>query len=332
MAALGVSTFFTSLQWICVDKVLHAVSRDDKTLKDINVEPKISCTTKAHEDTRDVSIVSCVDKAMKDTHVIHDKALEDEILKDIHGEPEISFVNEKTLEDIHVVSTISCVDKVMEDTHVDIEMMEEMPKNEVQQESQIMNKRKIINEMVWRKKIFVGGLPSGISEEEFKNYFERFGTITDVVVIQDSVTHRPRGFGFITFDSEKLVENVMLNSFHDLNGKIVEVKRVVPKLENNNNGAFDQLKSNYGKGTSLKSFPYYYGTNSSIPIPDCGPSPWYQNNGLYFHAPNSYDWYPIDASFPWHMPMVPMTQPCPHPFGYCFPSYPYVGGNDGVKR
>lgn len=57
---------------------------------------------------------------MKDTHVIHDKALEDEILKDIHGEPEISFVNEKTLEDIHVVSTISCVDKVMEDTHVDV--------------------------------------------------------------------------------------------------------------------------------------------------------------------------------------------------------------------
>lgn len=119
MAALGVSTFFTSLQWICVDKALHVVFRDDKTLKDINVEPKISCTTKIHEDTRDVSIVSCVDKAMKDTHVIPDKALEDEILKNIHVEPEISFVNEKTLKDIHVVSTISCV-KVVEDTHVDV--------------------------------------------------------------------------------------------------------------------------------------------------------------------------------------------------------------------
>ncbi|KAJ0263232.1 hypothetical protein HA466_0036230 [Hirschfeldia incana] len=79
------------------------------------------------------------------------------------------------------------------------------------------------------KKIFVGGLPSSITEAEFKNYFDQFGTIADVVVMYDHNTQRPRGFGFITFDSEESVEMVLHKTFHELNGKMVEVKRAVPK-------------------------------------------------------------------------------------------------------
>ncbi|KAM7506350.1 hypothetical protein LguiB_005254 [Lonicera macranthoides] len=79
------------------------------------------------------------------------------------------------------------------------------------------------------KKIFVGGLASTVTESEFKKYFDQFGTITDVVVMYDHNTQRPRGFGFITFDSEEAVDRVLLRTFHELNGKMVEVKRAVPK-------------------------------------------------------------------------------------------------------
>ncbi|XP_010270160.1 PREDICTED: heterogeneous nuclear ribonucleoprotein 1-like isoform X2 [Nelumbo nucifera] len=79
------------------------------------------------------------------------------------------------------------------------------------------------------KKIFVGGLASTVTESDFKKYFEQFGTITDVVVMYDHNTQRPRGFGFITYDSEEAVEKVLLKTFHELNGKMVEVKRAVPK-------------------------------------------------------------------------------------------------------
>lgn len=79
------------------------------------------------------------------------------------------------------------------------------------------------------KKIFVGGLASTVTESDFKKYFDQFGTITDVVVMYDQNTQRPRGFGFITFDSEEAVENVLYKTFHELNGKLVEVKRAVPK-------------------------------------------------------------------------------------------------------
>ncbi|GAB2298967.1 hypothetical protein Dimus_033043 [Dionaea muscipula] len=79
------------------------------------------------------------------------------------------------------------------------------------------------------KKIFVGGLPSSITESEFKRYFDQFGIITDVVVMYDHNTQRPRGFGFITYDSEEAVERALVKTFHELNRKMVEVKRAVPK-------------------------------------------------------------------------------------------------------
>ncbi|XP_028757970.1 heterogeneous nuclear ribonucleoprotein 1 isoform X3 [Neltuma alba] len=79
------------------------------------------------------------------------------------------------------------------------------------------------------KKIFVGGLASTVTESDFKKYFDQFGTITDVVVMYDHNTQRPRGFGFITYDSEEAVEKVLFKTFHELNGKMVEVKRAVPK-------------------------------------------------------------------------------------------------------
>ncbi|KAI3922654.1 hypothetical protein MKX01_006343 [Papaver californicum] len=69
------------------------------------------------------------------------------------------------------------------------------------------------------KKIFVGGLPPTLTEDGFRSYFEQYGTVTDVVVIYDQSTHRPRGFGFISFDSEDSVDKVLTKSFHDLNGK-----------------------------------------------------------------------------------------------------------------
>ncbi|XP_022771695.1 heterogeneous nuclear ribonucleoprotein 1-like isoform X2 [Durio zibethinus] len=79
------------------------------------------------------------------------------------------------------------------------------------------------------RKIFVGGLASTVTESDFKKYFDQFGNITDVVVMYDHNTQRPRGFGFITYDSEEVVDKVLLKDFHELNGKMVEVKRAVPK-------------------------------------------------------------------------------------------------------
>ncbi|KAL5996962.1 hypothetical protein ACLOJK_007888 [Asimina triloba] len=82
------------------------------------------------------------------------------------------------------------------------------------------------------KKIFVGGLPPTLSEDGFRQYFENYGHVIDVVIMYDQNTQRPRGFGFISFDAEDAVDRVLHKSFHDLNGKLVEVKRALPKDAN----------------------------------------------------------------------------------------------------
>ncbi|EPS59033.1 hypothetical protein M569_15778, partial [Genlisea aurea] len=114
------------------------------------------------------------------------------------------------------------------------------------------------------KKIFVGGLASTVTENDFKNYFDQFGTITDVVVMYDHNTQRPRGFGFITYDSEDAVDRVLHNTFHELNGKMVEVKRAVPKELSPGPSRSPLIGQNFGFSRTsnfLNTFPQGGGYN-----------------------------------------------------------------------
>ena len=104
------------------------------------------------------------------------------------------------------------------------------------------------------RKIFVGGLASTVTESDFKKYFEQFGIITDVVVMYDHNTQRPRGFGFITYDTEEAVDKVLLKTFHELNGKMVEVKRAVPKELSPGPSRSPLSAYNYGLGRVGNSF------------------------------------------------------------------------------
>lgn len=50
------------------------------------------------------------------------------------------------------------------------------------------------------KKLFVGGLAWGTTDQGLREAFERFGPVADAKVIMDRETGRSRGFGFVTFD------------------------------------------------------------------------------------------------------------------------------------
>ncbi|CAK9180197.1 unnamed protein product [Ilex paraguariensis] len=112
------------------------------------------------------------------------------------------------------------------------------------------------------KKIFVGGLPATLSEDGFRQYFEAYGNVVDVVVMYDQQTNRPRGFGFISFDAEDAVDRVLHKTFHDLNGKQVEVKRALPKDAHTGGGG---RSTGVGGGSGGGSYQGYgaSGGNSS---------------------------------------------------------------------
>ncbi|THZ51545.1 RNA-binding domain-containing protein [Aureobasidium pullulans] len=91
-------------------------------------------------------------------------------------------------------------------------------------------------------KIFVGGVSQEATEADFKNFFMQFGRVLDATLMMDKDTGRPRGFGFVTFDSEAAVDRTLERPLEIL-GKYIEVKKAQPRgnlrgNEDNNNGGF----------------------------------------------------------------------------------------------
>lgn len=260
-------------------------------------------------------------------------------------------------------------DKALQDTHVilgrTVEVKKAIPRSEQHQNQQQQHPNQYPNQQQINgfsrfsrngsdaadnntqfrtKKIFVGGLSASLTEEEFKNYFERFGRITDVVVMHDSSTNRPRGFGFVTFESEESVENVMQKSFHELNNRLVEVKRAVPKEGSNGGNSNYNMKTGFLKRSAYNGFqPAEYSSNNlghGI-FPGYAPPFGYNNIGGYVSGTGvygsgyptiaygriGYGVTPVAPRAPLYAPVMLGARVYPLPYGSAsiYPAYGGVG-------
>ena len=74
-------------------------------------------------------------------------------------------------------------------------------------------------------KIFVGGLSWQTTEESLRYHFEQYGEVQSVEVMRDRNTGDPRGFAFVVFKSDETVDLILKNKPHEINHKVVDVKR-----------------------------------------------------------------------------------------------------------
>lgn len=59
------------------------------------------------------------------------------------------------------------------------------------------------------RKLFVGGLPYSVSDNQLEELFSNHGTVESARVITDRMTGRSRGFGFVEMSSEDEAQEAM---------------------------------------------------------------------------------------------------------------------------
>jgi RNA recognition motif-containing protein len=67
-------------------------------------------------------------------------------------------------------------------------------------------------------KLYVGGLPYTVAEDQLQALFSEHGTVESAKVISDRMTGRSRGFGFVEMSSQEEAEEAI----DKLNGTALE--------------------------------------------------------------------------------------------------------------
>ncbi|KAB0341972.1 hypothetical protein FD754_018898, partial [Muntiacus muntjak] len=79
------------------------------------------------------------------------------------------------------------------------------------------------------RKLFIGGLSFETTDDSLREHFEKWGTLTDCVVMRNPQTKRSRGFGFVTYSCVEEVDAAMCAQPHKVDGRVVEPKRAVSR-------------------------------------------------------------------------------------------------------
>ncbi|MFA5927246.1 MAG: RNA-binding protein [Patescibacteria group bacterium] len=76
-----------------------------------------------------------------------------------------------------------------------------------------------------KNKLFVGNLSFGIDQDQLRSLFEAIEgvVVVDAALILDRETQRPRGFGFVTVETEEMAQKAVA----ELDGKEVDGRKIV---------------------------------------------------------------------------------------------------------
>ena len=75
--------------------------------------------------------------------------------------------------------------------------------------------------------------------DEVKNFFSKYGKVVEHEIIRDHVTRRSRGFGFIVFDNEQVVDHILVNgNMIDMEGTKVSSVLWIAKISDGHGHIF----------------------------------------------------------------------------------------------
>ena len=81
-------------------------------------------------------------------------------------------------------------------------------------------------------RLYIGNLSYNTTENQLQDLFSQFGTVTEVDLIMDKFSGRPRGFGFVTMESKESAEAaVQAMNGKNLDGRDLTVNEARPRDE-----------------------------------------------------------------------------------------------------
>lgn len=74
-----------------------------------------------------------------------------------------------------------------------------------------------------QNKLYVGNFPYSVDEAQLRALFSAYGEISELAMVMDRETGRPKGFAFVTFASQQSAEKALEQNGHDLGGRPLKV-------------------------------------------------------------------------------------------------------------
>ena len=81
------------------------------------------------------------------------------------------------------------------------------------------------------KRIYVGNLPFSASDDEVRTLFAEFGEVTDVHLVIDRETGRPRGFGFVEMEDSAADAAINALNMQEFHGRNLNVNEARPRQQ-----------------------------------------------------------------------------------------------------
>ena len=80
-----------------------------------------------------------------------------------------------------------------------------------------------------QNKLYVGNFPYSVDEGQLRDLFSEYGQISELAMIMDRETGRPKGFAFITFANQQSAEKALELNGRDLGGRPLKVNMAMER-------------------------------------------------------------------------------------------------------
>src|SRR5437868_6012238 len=105
------------------------------------------------------------------------------------------------------------------------------------------------HKIIMSTKLYVGNLSFEVTENDLRDMFSPHGPVNEIHVVMDRDTGRPRGFGFVTMNTEEGAKAAIaaLNG-KDWKGRALTVNEARPREERGGGGGGGGGRGGYGGG------------------------------------------------------------------------------------